>query len=148
VDGIHIVRASWRDAWALRRLDRRCFRAADAYGWFTYFAMCLWPGLLVLKAVAGDRIVGVVAGDPRRRHGYTIIATLGVDPDVRGQGIGARLLQACEARSDLPSFRLQVRRSNTPAIRLYQKLNYTIIDSLPRYYGDGEDAYLMEKIRG
>jgi ribosomal-protein-alanine N-acetyltransferase len=110
--------------------------------------MCLWPGLLVLKAVAGDRIVGVVAGDPRRRHGYTIIATLGVDPAMRGRGIGERLLRACESQFDLPLIRLQVRMSNAPAIGLYKKLDYAIIDTLPRYYGDGEDAYLMEKWRG
>lgn len=145
---VDIVRATWRDARALSRLDRRCFRPADAYDWFAYFALCVWPRVVVLKAVAGDRIVGVVAGDPRRRHGYAIIVTIGVDPDMRGRGIGERLLCACEAQFDLPRFRLQVRKSNTPAIALYKKLNYAIIDGLPRYYGDGEDAYLMEKLRG
>jgi len=42
---------------------------------------------------------------------------------------------------------LMVRRSNTPAINLYRKLNYVIVDVWPRYYGDGEDAYVMEKER-
>jgi len=145
---VDIVRATWRDARALSRLDRRCFRSGDAYGWFTFFALCLWPKVVVLKAMDGGRIVGVVAGDPRRRHGYTIIVTVGVDPDMRGHGIGEQLLRACEAQFDLPRFRLQVRKSNAPAVALYKKLNYTVIDRLPHYYGDGEDAYLMEKPRG
>lgn len=145
---VKIVQATWRDAWSLRRFDRRCFKSIDAYGWFTYFALCLWPRVVVLKATAGDRIVGVAAGDPRASRGYTIIVTLGVDPDWRRRGLGERLMRACEARFELPRFRLQVRKSNTPAIRLYQKLGYTIVDRLPRYYDDGEDGYLMGKERG
>lgn len=142
---VEIVRASWRDAWALSRLDRRCFSQVDAYAWLTYLSLCLWPGIVTLKAISGEKIVGVVAGDPRRWRGYTLIVTLAVDPDWRRRGIGERLMRACEARFDLPRFRLQVRKSNAPAIRLYQRLGYAIVDALPGYYGDGEDAYLMEK---
>jgi len=145
--GVDIVQANWRDARALSRLDQRCFLRVDAFGWFTYLGLCLWPGIVALKAVAGGEIVGFVAGDPRRRKGYVIIATLGVDPAWRRRGIGERLMRECEARFDLPRFRLQVRKSNTPAIRLYRKMGYVIIDDLPRYYGDGEDGYLMEKVR-
>ncbi len=146
--GVEIVRASWRDVPALSQLDRRCFGRVDAFGWFTYLGLCLRPGVVALNAVAGGEIVGFVAGDPRRRKGYAIIATLGVDPAWRRRGIGEWLMRECEARFDLPRFRLQVRQSNAPAIRLYQKLGYVIIDDLPRYYGDGEDGYLMEKVRG
>ncbi|MEM1787876.1 MAG: ribosomal-protein-alanine acetyltransferase, partial [Pyrobaculum sp.] len=32
---------------------------------------------------------------------------------------------------------------NEPAISLYKKLGYVIISVIPRYYSDGEDAYLM-----
>ena len=38
-----------------------------------------------------------------------------------------------------------VRKSNLPALHLYRKLNYTIVETWPRYYEDGEDAYVMEK---
>lgn len=148
---IDIVRASWRDVRALSELDRRCFLRADAFGWLTYLGVCLWPDTVALKSVTAGQIVGFVAGDPRRREGCVIIITLGVDPAWRGRGIGARLMRECErecaARFDLPRLRLQVRQSNAPAIRLYRKLDYTIIDRLPRYYGDGEDGYLMEKNR-
>jgi len=145
MSGVEIVRASWRDAWSLSRLDQRCFSRIDAYSWLTYLSLCMWPGIVTLKAVAGERIVGVVAGDPRKRRGYALIVTLAVDPDWRRQGLGARLMHACEARFDLPRFRLQVRKSNAPAIRLYRRLGYAIVDTLPGYYGDGEDGYVMDK---
>jgi ribosomal-protein-alanine N-acetyltransferase len=101
----------------------------------------------MLKAVAGGRIVGFVAGDPRRWSSHAVILTLGVDPTWRRKGVGQRLMRECEARLDLPVIRLQVRKSNTPAIALYRKLGYASVRDLPRYYSD-EDGYLMEKARG
>ena len=142
---VEIVRATWRDTRALRKLDRRCFSRVARYGWFTFLGLSLWPGVVALKAVADRRIVGFVAGDPRRRKGYVLIVTLSVDPDWRHQGLGEQLLRECEACFDLPRFQLMVRQSNTAAIRLYQKLSYTIVADLPGFYGDGEDGYLMEK---
>jgi ribosomal-protein-alanine N-acetyltransferase len=38
---------------------------------------------------------------------------------------------------------LEVRISNTQAIRMYQNLGFQIKSRLRSYYRDGEDAYLM-----
>jgi len=146
MSGVEIVQASWRDAWALSRLDRKCFSRVDGYSWLAYLSLCTWPGTVTLKAVSGEAIVGVVAGDRRRWRGYILVVTLAVDPGWRRRGIGERLMRACEARFDLPRFRLQVRKSNSSAIRLYRSLGYVITSALPGYYGDGEDAYVMEKV--
>lgn len=140
-----IERATWRDVRALVRLDARCFKPIDRFGWYEFLSLCVWPGLISLKAVAGERIVGFVAGDPRRPEGHTIIVTLGVDPDWQRRGLGEALLRAVEARSSLPRLQLMVRQSNRAALRLYRKLDYQIVDEWRRYYGDGEDAYVMEK---
>jgi len=40
---------------------------------------------------------------------------------------------------------LEVRVSNTPAIRLYEKLGFKIVKVLEGYYSDGENAYLMAR---
>ncbi|HJW83000.1 MAG TPA: N-acetyltransferase, partial [Anaerolineae bacterium] len=80
---IDIVRANWRDAWELSRLERRCFSRADMLGWLQHLGLCLWPGVVALKAVAAGGIVGFVVGDPRRWRGHVIIVTLGVDPGWR-----------------------------------------------------------------
>jgi ribosomal protein S18 acetylase RimI-like enzyme len=143
----HIVRARWRDAWALRDLDRRCFNVIDAYDWFTYLNLCAWPGVVALKAVVGDQIIGFIAGDPRSQTGHVIIVTVSVDPQWRRRGIGERLLRACEAHFAGSSFQLMVRTSNTAAIRLYEKLGYVVVAQVPRYYRN-EDGYSMFKTTG
>lgn len=144
---IEIERATWRDVRALGRLDRRCFKPIDTYAWYEFLNLCLWPGLITLKAVCAHQIVGFIAGDPRQLEGHTIIVTIAVDPDFQRHGIGERLLREVEARSahNVPRLQLMVRQSNLPALHLYRKLNYTIVDTWPRYYADGEDAYVMEK---
>lgn len=148
MDRVEIAPATWRDARALVELDRRCFSPVDAFGWLTYLILCTWPGVARLKAVAAGQLIGFVAAEPQRWRGCVTIVTLEVDPAWRRRGIGERLMRECEGRFDLPRLRLQVRQSNSLAIRLYQKLGYAIIDNLPRYYGDGADGYLMEKVRG
>jgi ribosomal protein S18 acetylase RimI-like enzyme len=142
---IEMTRATWRDVRALVQLDRRCFKPIDVYAWYEFLNLCVWPGVITLKAMQDDRIVGFIAGDPRRHEGHTIIVTIAVDPAYQRRGIGERLMREVEARSALPRVQLMVRKSNVPALHLYRKLNYAIVETWPRYYEDGEDAYVMEK---
>jgi ribosomal-protein-alanine N-acetyltransferase len=144
---IEIARATWRDVRALVQLDRRCFKPVDQFGWYEFLSLCVWPGVIALKAIDSNQIVGFIAGDPRRHEGHTIITTIGVDPAYQRRGIGERLLREVEARSarSVPRLQLMVRQSNLPALHLYRKLNYAIVETWPRYYEDGEDAYVMEK---
>jgi len=75
------------------------------------------------------------------------ITTFAVDPDWRRQGIGERLLLAL---LDLATGRnareatLEVRLSNLPARRLYEKYGFRPVGLRPRYYSDdNEDALIM-----
>ena len=147
MNDVIIARASWRDVRALVQLDRRCFKPIDAYAWYEILSLCVWPGVIALKAVVASQLVGFIAGDLRPREGHTIVVTVAVDPDYQRRGIGERLLREVEARSQGSVRRLQlmVRRSNLAALHLYRKLNYEIVETWPRYYEDGEDAYVMEK---
>jgi ribosomal-protein-alanine acetyltransferase len=145
MDDVTIERATWRDTRALTQLDRRSFKPIDVYAWYEFFALCVSPGVIALKALSGGRIIGFIAGDQRRNEGHTIIVTIAVDPDYQRRGLGERLMREVETRSAVPRLQLMVRQSNLPALRLYRKLNYDIVDTWRRYYEDGEDAYVMEK---
>ena len=66
-------------------------------------------------------------------------------PEYRRRGIGAALLQACEAQLGVRRVRLSVRASNRPAIELYERFDYQQVGRWGHYYQDGEDALVMEK---
>ena len=64
----------------------------------------------------------------------------------RGKKVGTMLME--EAINGLVSRRteevyLEVRVSNSSAIKMYEKLNFKVRSRLKSYYRDGEDAYLM-----
>jgi ribosomal-protein-alanine N-acetyltransferase len=64
----------------------------------------------------------------------------------RGRGIGKALMLegingVLSRKSD--EIYLEVRVSNSQAIRMYQRLGFQIKSRLRSYYRDGEDAYLM-----
>lgn len=79
------------------------------------------------------------------------LITLGVHPDLQGQGIGRLLLS--HVHTHLPEavrvMHLEVRESNAPAIRLYERLGYVAVGCRKAYYspveqgGQREDARLM-----
>jgi ribosomal-protein-alanine N-acetyltransferase len=78
------------------------------------------------------------------------ISTLAVHPDYRGQGIGELLLRtAINGAEDLDAriMTLEVRISNQSAIKLYEKNDFKVVGSRPRYYRDNnEDALLMTRV--
>jgi ribosomal-protein-alanine N-acetyltransferase len=74
------------------------------------------------------------------------ILDVAVHPDHRRRGVGRLLLRAilAEARQrGTCSASLDVRRSNLPAIALYQECGFYEAAVRRRYYANGEDALLM-----
>lgn len=139
-----IVPASLRDLGALRQVERICF-PKDAWPLLDLISVLTYPGVVRLKAVSDNQMVGFIAGDVRRSEGIAWIATVAVLPVYRGRGIGSALLAACEAQIPLSKIRLCVRPSNEVAIRLYERIGYTKVGEWARYYQDGESALVMEK---
>lgn len=139
-----IIPASILDLGALRHLEQVCF-PLDAWPMLDLIAVLSFPGVIRLKAVENGKMVGFVAGDPRPSEKLSWIATIGVLPEKRGQGIGQALLEACERQMSQPRIRLSVRQSNRAAIRMYERSGYRAVDHWLRYYNDGEDALVMEK---
>lgn len=76
------------------------------------------------------------------------VVSVAVLEEHRGKGIGRALV--LEALKGLRQRKgdevyLEVRVSNTTAVKLYQNISFHIKSKLSSYYRDGEDAYLMAK---
>jgi ribosomal protein S18 acetylase RimI-like enzyme len=142
---VNIETATWRDLNALRNLEKVCF-PKDAWPLWDIAGVLTLPNVVRLKATANGQMVGFIAGDVRPSEKLAWIATIGVLPEYRKQGVGRALMEACEQRLKVPRVRLNVRLSNEGAIRLYQDLGYARHGLWPAYYNDGEDALIMEKV--
>jgi ribosomal protein S18 acetylase RimI-like enzyme len=142
---MNILPASLRDLGPLRHVEQACF-PKDAWPLLDLMAVLTWPEVVRLKAVVDGQMVGFIAGDPRRDEGMAWIATLGVLPEFRRQGIARALLLECEKRLNASRLRLCVRLDNAGAIRLYEQEGYQRVGTWPKYYNDDGDALVMEKI--
>ncbi|MEU8270492.1 GNAT family N-acetyltransferase [Sphaerisporangium sp. NPDC049002] len=78
----------------------------------------------VLKALAGDRVVGAVRGRLADRAG--IIGRLVVAPDQQGHGVGTALLRAIEEElaAEVDAFDLFTGHLSEGNLRLYRRLGY------------------------
>lgn len=91
----------------------------------------------------GYGVMSVAAGEAH-------ILNLTVSPDMRRQGVGTRLLKhflQLARRHNADTALLEVRPSNTAAIRLYEKIGFNEIGVRRAYYpsehGRREDALLL-----
>ena len=74
------------------------------------------------------------------------VVSIAVVEEHRRKGIGNALVEESVNGVNLrkcDEFYLEVRCSNTDAVRLYEKMGFDIRQQLNAYYRDGEDAYLM-----
>ena len=74
------------------------------------------------------------------------VVSIAVVDEHRKKGIGNALVEESVNGVKLrkcDEFYLEVRCSNTEAVRLYEKQGFVIRQQLNAYYRDGEDAYLM-----
>jgi ribosomal-protein-alanine N-acetyltransferase len=138
--------ANLKDVGGLRHLEQVCF-PRDAWPMLDLIGVLTMPGVVRLKAVTGERMIGFVAGDMRRVEQVAWIATIGVLPEFRGRGVGSALLRACEERITLPVVRLCVRTDNLGAIHIYERYGYQRKGEWAAYYQDGAPALVMEKVK-
>ena len=103
-----------------------------------------------LNRPGGIFVVGEVDGRVRGLAiGWVVLDELhvlqvAVEPALRGAGHGRRLMDALHAGAPFAGCAwLEVRRDNTAAIALYDRLGYGPIAVRARYYEDGCDAVVM-----
>ena len=133
---------SVKDFRDIMEIDREAFSPRnpvyDVYIYVTY-------GSDLLVADIGGRVVGYIAVMDIDRYTSKIVS-FAVKKEFRNRGIGTKLLstaiERCKSRGKRRIL-LEVRVSNYIAQHLYKKMGFRIVDTIPNYYQDGEDAYLM-----
>ena len=140
----------------LWRIDQLCFAPGIAYTQMELNGFIMKRNAITLvgelvsdeAASAGERIAGYVLAHPIRRK-YARIITLDILPEVRRLGLATRLMNACEDRLrslGCTEVYLETAVNNEPGIRLYRKLGYEILRTIPEYYSSHSlDAYQMGK---
>ena len=76
------------------------------------------------------------------------ITNIAVHPDFRQKGVASSLIEEMVKKcsvTDVYSLTLEVRKSNNPAISLYEKYGFKRVGLRPKYYDNKEDAVLMTK---
>ena len=109
------------------------FIVAEISGKIIGYIMCKiehgFSNFKKLGFVKKGHIVSIAVIDEHRRKGFGSVL---VDEAVKG----VKTIQGSELY-------LEVRCSNNDAVKLYEKLGFSIIQRLKAYYRDGEDAYVM-----
>lgn len=152
----HPLPADWQlrhmehaDLEAVETLQRRAF----AYPWSAALLRAeldhTWSTVLLAESIGGRQreIMGVVVF--WIVHDELHILNVASSPDFQRRGVARTLITEALDRARARECRiatLEVRRSNLPAIALYEGFGFRTVGVRPRYYAqEGEDALVMER---
>ncbi len=120
-----------------------------------------WPVSEFYISLKIPRTFLVYAGDSSSWKGLALGREMGgvaelfyifVQAEARGQKLGEQLLKCFEDTAQrlhrAEKIYLEVRPSNEAAWRLYEKCSYERTGRRARYYPDGEDAWIYERVLG
>jgi [ribosomal protein S18]-alanine N-acetyltransferase len=87
----------------------------------------------------------------RNREGvdYDYLYSIAVDSKYKRKGIASICMQYIIEyfiEENVSFIELHVRKSNIPAIKLYEKFDFFIDQIVDNYYGDGDDALIFQKL--
>lgn len=92
-----------------------------------------------------DQVIGFISATDLKET--CDILSLVVDPEFRNQLVASNLIDylISELDENLKIITLEVASKNIPAIHLYEKFGFEIVNVRKKYYADGDDAYLMAR---
>jgi [ribosomal protein S18]-alanine N-acetyltransferase len=138
----------------LWEIDQECFPPGISYSrqeLASYIRR--WSSFTVVaerrsgKKSGSAKIVGFIVTEMSRKNVGHII-TIDVLPEVRKKGIGSRLLAEAEKRlreAQCDMVILEAAVDNHSALAFYEKHAYFAFKTIPRYYPNGVNAYVLRK---
>ena len=132
----------------LLRLSLRCFKSGENYTKFTFDYLLDAPNSLSYRIVAANGDMTGFIFVTMVENGTGHITTVGVAPEHRRRGLGAKMLDTVETAlrtRQINTVFLEVRVSNQSAQNLYHRRGYAITQRIQKYYNNGEDGFVMVK---
>ncbi len=140
---IEIRRLELRDLGAIEEIEKRSYPTPWSRSMFA--SELAKPSSICFGAFEGERLTGylIISRYVDAWH----VMNVAVDPDRRRRGIASLLLERlfeATAHDERRGYTLEVRVSNTEAIRLYERLGFEPRGVRRGYYTDNrEDALIM-----
>lgn len=116
-----------------------------------------WNESMLNSAFNAGNFYGFIAEDDNKPIGFLTFSVnldtadlqdIFVAENSRKKGVGfllvSEFIEYAKA-NDIKKLFLEVRESNAPAIKLYEKAGFTQISIRKKYYSDGEDALIFVK---
>jgi len=149
---------------SLWRIDQECFAPGIAYSRLELAAYIRLRGAFTIVAESiPDRrektgtaapgegssleLMGFIVAQITRR-GVGHILTINVPSASRRFGVGSKLLATAEERlraAACRSLELETAVDNAGALAFYKRHGYSVVKTIPRYYTNGVDAFVLEK---
>ena len=129
---------------SVAELEKLCF--SDPWSINSVASELKNPLSLWLVAMEGDRLAGYIGS--QSVLGESDMMNVAVHPDFRRRGIAeALVLELARALKEKGnhSLSLEVRQSNEPAKKLYEKLGFEQVGLRPNYYRNPREAALILK---
>ncbi|WP_457614976.1 ribosomal protein S18-alanine N-acetyltransferase [Methanopyrus sp.] len=142
-----VRRAKKSDIPEVVRIEERAFPKSPYPTYVFLYNLSNNPDGFLVAEVEG-KVVGYIIFELRPWLGEGHIVSIAVHPDYRRAGIGTVLMREAERRileAGYETVRLEVRESNFPARRFYERLGYGEERREHGYYSDGETAVIMVK---
>ena len=129
----------------IAQLEKACF--SDPWSSNSIASELENPLSLWVVAVEDGQLAGYVGS--QSVLGWADMMNLAVAPEFRRRGVAERLIRELIDRlreNEVTCLTLEVRASNTPAISLYEKLDFSCVGRRPNYYHNPkEDALILRK---
>ena len=137
-----IMSLQQKDIPAVYEIEKLSFVAPKAESVFSEDQHKYFVGKEDAEDEEEEKVLGYIGIE--KIKGETHIINMAIHPHYRRKGVGKKLIEAILNDSDV--FFLEVRVSNTPALRLYEGFGFKNVGTRQKYYQDNEeDAHIMRR---